>query len=96
MKNPTFHFHLYCRGILIDTFVTDCRQDFEEVVAYANTVRERGRQERRPITMDMLPALKSALLAAVLSSRPRPSEMKMECMPRTSVMIGPCDMSLMQ
>ena len=96
MKNPTFHFSLYCRGILVDTFVTDCRQDFEEVVAYARAVRERGIQERRPITMDMLPDLKSALLATILSSRPRPSEIQMECMPRTFVTIGPCDMTLMQ
>ena len=96
MKNPTFHFSLYCRGTLVDTFVTDCRQDFEEVVTYARAVRERGIQERRPITMDMLPDLKSALLATILSSRPRPSEIKMECMPRTFVMIGPCDMTLMQ
>ena len=98
MKNPTFHFSLYCRGILVDTFVTDCRQDFEEVVTYANAVtcRERGILERRPITMDMLPDLKSALLATILSSRPRPSEIKMECMLRTFVMIGPCDTTLMQ
>ena len=96
MKNPTFHFSLYCRGTLVDTFVTDCRQDFEEVATYARAVRERGIQERRPITMDMLPDLKSALLATILSSRPRPSEIKMGCMPRTFVMIEPCDMTLMQ
>ena len=96
MKHPTFHLNLYCRGTLIDTIATDCHQDFEEVVANARAVRERGIQERRPITMDMLPDLKSALLATILSSRPRPSEIKIEYTRRTFVTIEPCDMTLMQ
>ena len=96
MKHPTFHLDLYVRGIFYDTIVMDCRQDFEEVATYARAVRERGIQERRPITMDMLPDPKSTLLAAVFPSRPRPSGMKMECMPRTFAMFEPCDMTLMQ
>ena len=96
MKHPTFHLNLYCRGTVIGTIVTECRQGLEEVVAYARVVRERGIQERRPVTMDMLPDLKSAPLATILSSRPRPSEIKTECMPRTFVMIEPCNMTLMQ
>ena len=67
-----FHFNLYCRGTLVDTFVTECREDFEEVVAYARAVKERGIQERKPITMDMLPDLKAALIATVRASLPGP------------------------
>jgi hypothetical protein len=99
MTPPIFHFNLYCRGTLVDTLVTDCREDFEEVVAYARAVKERGIQDRKPITMDMLPDLKAALIAAVRASRPRPRvrfvEKKMECIPQAFVCIEPCDMTLM-
>ena len=94
-----FHFNLYCLGTLVDTFVTDCREDFEEVVAYARAVRERGIRERKPITMDMLPDLKAALIATVRASLPGPragvKEMKMECIPQDFVCIKRCDMTLM-
>jgi hypothetical protein len=99
MTPPIFHFNLYCRGTLVDTFVTDCREDFEEIVTYARAVKERGIQERKPITMDMLPDLKAALIATVRASLPRPrarvEEMKMECIPQAFVCIERCDMTLM-
>jgi hypothetical protein len=99
MTPPIFHFNLYCRGTLVDTFVTDCREDFEEVVAYARAVRERGMQERKPITMDMLPGLKAALIATVRASLQGPragvKERKMECIPQAFVCIERCDMTLM-
>ena len=72
MTPTIFHFNLYCRGTLVDTFVTDCRENFEEVVTYSRAVKERGIQERKPITMDMLPDLKAALTAIVRASLPRP------------------------
>ena len=93
MTPTIFHFNLYCRGTLVHTFVTDCREDFEEVVTYARAVKE-------PITMDMLPDLKAALNATVRASLPRPraraKEMssKLECIPQAFVCIERCDMTL--
>ena len=71
-----FHFYLYVRGTLVDHFTFDSREDFDEVVAYARAVKARGEEERRTITIDMLPALKEALISAVNASRPKTSEKK--------------------
>ena len=86
------------RIVVGNAFCTDCRDGF---VAYARAVRERGIQERKPITMDMLPDLKAALIATVRASLPRPrareEERKMECIPQVfvHVCIERCDMTLL-
>ena len=99
MSPSIFHFKLHCRGTLVDTVVTDCRDDFEEIAAYASTVRERGIQERKPMMMDMLPDLKAALIATVRASllglRVREGELKMECIPQAFVCIERCVMALL-
>ena len=100
-----FHFYLYVRGTLVDHFTLDSREDFNEVVAHARTVKARGNEERRPITIDMLPALKEALISVVLASRPKPflilekkrkrMDMEMESLPQVFVDIERCDCALL-
>ena len=96
-----FHFYLRVRGTLVDHFTFDSREDFDEVVAYARAVKARGEEERRTITMDMLPALKEALISVVNASRPKISEkkrkrmdMEMESLPQVFVDIERCDCAL--
>ena len=99
-----FHFYLCVRGTLVDHFTFDSREDFDEVVAYARAVKARGEEERRTITIDMLPALKEALISAVNASRPKPvliskkkrkrMDMEMENLPQVFVDIERCDCAL--
>ena len=99
-----FHFYLYVRGTLVDHSTFDSREDFNEVVAYARAVKARGDEERRAITIDMLPALKEALISAVHASCPKSFpiiekkrkriDMEMESLPQVFVDIERCDCAL--
>ena len=96
------HLYLYVCGTLVDHFTFDSREDFDEVVAYTRAVKERGIEERRSATIDMLPALKEALIATVLASCPRPllsdileKKKEIESLPQVFVDIERCDCSLL-
>jgi len=97
-----FHFYLRVRGTLVDHFTFDSREDFDELVAFARAVKARGEEERRIITMDMLPSLKEALISAVNASRPnlisrkkrKRMDMEMENLPQVFVDIERCDCAL--
>jgi len=92
------------RGTLVDHSTFDSREDFNEVVAYARAVKARGDEERRAITIDMLPALKEALISAVHASCPKSFpiiekkrkriDMEMESLPQVVVDIERCDCAL--
>ena len=93
---PSFQLNIYHGTTFVDTFVTDCREDFDEVIAFADAVKRRGREERKPVSMDMLPQIKRTLIATVLASIPRLKERRMELMPKTIVFIEACDMDMLQ
>jgi hypothetical protein len=56
-------------GTLQGHFTFDSREDFDEVVAFARSVEERGIQERRHVTIDMLHSLTDAAITAIRESR---------------------------
>lgn len=100
-----FHFLLYVRDTLYDHFTFDSREDFDEVVAFARSVRERGTQERRVVTIDMLHSLTDAAITAIRESRlPEPSlaldksikRRKVEFLPQVVVDIERCDPTELQ
>ena len=51
---PTFPYHLHVCGTFIETFEMDSQEDLDLVMAHAQMVRDRGRAEHAPITMDNL------------------------------------------
>ena len=71
LQIPSFQLDTYHGTTFVDTFITDCREDFDKVVAFVDAVKERGREERKPATMDMLPRMKRTLIATVFASMPR-------------------------
>jgi hypothetical protein len=104
---PTFLLHLNVRGNLVDTIKMDSQEDLDLVVAYAQEVRDRGRAERAPITVDMLPYLKQTIIDAfrvhvpmakptyaLRKDRERPPGLRV-C-PRVHVHIEALDMNVMQ
>jgi len=95
-----FHFLLYVRGTLYDYFTFDSREGFDEVVAFARSVEERGIQERRHVTIDMLHSLTDATITAIRASRlheppltlhKSTKKRKVELLPQVVVDIERCD-----
>ena len=89
---PSFQLNIYCGATLVDTFITDCREDFDEVIAFAQAVKERGRQERKPATIEDLPGLKREIISVLMSSL---REEELKCMPRAFVSIETCNMDML-
>ena len=83
---------MYCGATLVDTFITDCREDFDEVTAFADAVKRCGRAERKPATIEDLPYMKHAIVSALMSSL---REEKLGCMPRAFVSIEKCNMDML-
>ena len=74
---PPFQLNIYCGTTLVDTFITDCRDDFDEVIAFAQAVKERGSQERKLATIEDLPRLKQEIISVLMSSM---REEELKCM----------------
>ena len=91
-----FQLSIYHGTTLVDTFITDCREDSDEVIAFADAVERRGREEREPVSMNTLPQTKRTLIATVLASMPRPREKRTELMPKAVVFIEACDLDMLQ
>ena len=79
---PSFQLDIYCGTALVDTFITDCREDFNEVIAFVDAAKRRGREARKPATIEDLACLKRAIVSALMSSL---REEKLRCMPRALV-----------
>ena len=89
---PSFQLDMYCGATLVDAFITDCREDFDEVVSFADAVKRRGGEERKPAMIEDLPYLKHAIVSALMSSL---REEKLRCMPRAFVSIEKCNMDML-
>ena len=95
-----FHFFLYLHGTLQGHFTFDFREDFDEVVDFARSVKARGIQERRHVTIDMLHSLTDAAITAIRESRLHEPPLalvkstkrrKVEFLPQVVVDIERCD-----
>jgi hypothetical protein len=60
---PSFQLDIYCGTTLVDIFITDCREDFDEVIAFAQAVKERSRQTRKLAMIEDLPHLKQEIIS---------------------------------
>ena len=89
---PSFQLNTYCGATRIDTFITECREDFYEVIAFAQAVKEHGRQESKPVTIENLPRLKREIISVLMSSR---REEELKCMPRAFVSIETYNMDML-
>jgi hypothetical protein len=92
-SSPSFQLDMYCGAALVDTFIMDCREDFDEVVSFAQAVKERGRRERRTATIEDLPELRREIIFVLMSSM---KEEKLKCMPKAIVYVEACDMDMLQ
>ena len=90
---PSFQLNIYHGTTLADTFITDCREEFNEVTAFAHIVKRRAREERAHVSLNMLPQIKRTIIGAVLDLMPRPRERRM---PKAIVFIEACDMDTLQ
>ena len=92
MNSPSpFQFDMYCGAVHVDTFIMDCREDFDEVLSFAQAVGERGRYQRKTAAVEDLPCLKRAIVSALLSSL-REEKLRM---PRAFVSIETCNMEML-
>ena len=92
MNSPSpFQFDIYCGAVLVDTFIMDCREDFDEVFSFAQAVSARGRYQRKTAAVEDLPCLKRAIVSALLSSL-REEKLRM---PRAFVSIETCNMEML-
>jgi hypothetical protein len=89
---PSFQLDIYCGATLVDIFITDCREDFDEVIAFAQAVKERGRQTRKLATIEDLPHLKQEIISVLMSSL---REEELKCMPRAFVSFEKCNMDML-
>ena len=88
-SNPSYTFDLYVRDQFVYTFSTDCKEDFDEVVAYARTVKARGEAERAPVTCDMLRGITDSVIAELRTGSWIADR---DCY----VLVGQCDMTLIE
>ena len=92
MNSPSpFQLDMYCGAVLVDTFIMDCREDFDEVLSFAQAVGERGRYQRKTATIEDLPCLKRAIVSALQSSL-REEKLRM---PRAFVLVETCNMEML-
>jgi hypothetical protein len=89
---PSFLLDIYCGATLVDIFITDCREDFDEIIVFAQDVKERGRQTRKLATIEDLPHLKQEIISVLMSSL---KEEVLKCMPRAFVSIEKCNMDML-
>jgi hypothetical protein len=86
---PSYTFNMYVRDQFVYTFSTDCKEDFDEVVAYARAVKARGEAERAPVTYDMLRGITDSVIAQL---RDGSWIVDRDCY----VLVGQCDMTLIE
>ena len=89
---PSFQLDIYCGATLVDIFITDCREDFDEVIAFAQADKEHGRQTRKLATIEDLPHIKQEIISVLMSSL---REEELKCMPRAFVSIEKCNTDML-
>ena len=70
---------MYHGTTLVDTFIMDCREEFNEVIAFAHAIKRRAREERTPLSMDMLPEIERTIIDDVPELVPGPTRYRATC-----------------